>query len=150
MFGNSDDNKRKKKAPVTPNGALNSIVNGTEVHGDIECESDIRIDGTLIGSLNCSGRFILGETGSLQGEVTCDDAVVQGQFEGDLYVKQVLDVKKTAQINGQITTEKLVVESGAVFNVHCRMGGKSFGKVDGNESGDKSSRQSTKGKKETA
>lgn len=146
MFGGSNE-KNKKKAVNIPEGALNSIVAGTEVRGDIESKSDIRIDGTLIGSLNCSGKVIIGKTGNLEGDIKCQDAVVQGSFEGTLAVENSLDVKASARINGEINTEKLIVESGAIFNVHCQMGNKSFGTLPSEK---QKVKKSLKSEKETA
>lgn len=129
MFGSSD--KKKKTMTKTSQGSLNSIVYGTKMEGDVECENDIRIDGELIGSLNCQGKLIIGESGSIQGRITCKDAVIQGDFKGEMTVEQVLDVKNSANIQGEITTHKLIVESGAVFNVRCQMGDKAFGNAPG-------------------
>lgn len=141
MFGGSKESNSKQNSNNSK-GALNSVVKGTEVQGDIVSESDIRVDGTLIGSLDCSGKLIIGKPGTIEGEVKCRDAVVQGKFEGTLVVEQILNVKENAEINGHIKTEKLIVESGAVFNVHCQMGGKSFGSTpSGNQTSQKKKKE---------
>lgn len=129
MFGSSDSkSKSKGKAAAKQNkGSLNSIVHGTKIKGDIVSDSDIRIDGELVGSLECAGKLIIGESGAIDGEVKCDSAVIQGVFTGRLIVDNTLDVKATGKINGEIKTEKLIVEAGALFNVHCQMGDKAFG-----------------------
>ena len=67
-------------------------------------------------------EIIIGETGLIEGQINCTNAVVQGRFEGTLNVKELLNVRKTAVINGEITTNKLIVEAGAIFNVSCKMG----------------------------
>lgn len=122
---------KKKKKPVAKKGGfipaatnhqLNSLVKDTQVEGTINSESDIRIDGTLKGELHCKSKVIIGPTGFVSGEVHCRNAVVEGRFEGTLQVKEVLNVRETADINGEVTTNKLVVQSGAVFNVSCSMG----------------------------
>jgi cytoskeletal protein CcmA (bactofilin family) len=65
---------------------------------------------------------IIGATGSIQGEVRCQNAVIEGKFDGILKVTDLLHVKETAKIQGTITTGKIIVQSGAVFNVNCQMG----------------------------
>ena len=116
--------------------STNSLVQGTTVEGTIISDNDIRIDGRLIGNLNCKGKVIIGSTGSIEGEIECQNAVVEGFFNGLLVVSELLHVKESAKISGDVHTKKLVVQSGSIFNVTCKMGGqkvnKSSKKVDDN------------------
>ncbi len=109
----------------TPSG-INSLGHNTSIKGDLSTESDIRLDGTLIGNLNCKGKLILGPKGNIQGDVVCDNAVIEGRIDGTIRVKDLLHVKETAKITGEISTNKLTVQSGAVFNVKCDMGGQTI------------------------
>lgn len=126
MFGNSKDNKKESKSniivPQSSSHALNSVVEGTVFEGDIKSDSDIRIDGKLIGSLDCAGKVIIGPKGAIDGDIRCNNALVEGSFSGLLSVQDTLTVNQSAKITGDINTEKLVVHSGAVFNVSCSMG----------------------------
>ena len=125
MFGNSNTKKETKSKVVTPqprSHALNSVVEGTVFEGDIKSESDIRIDGKLIGSLHCDGKVIIGPKGSIEGDIKCQNALIEGGFNGLLSVSDTLTVNQTAKIKGDVSTDKLVVHSGAEFNVSCSMG----------------------------
>ncbi len=126
MFGNSnkknDEGKSVKKTASAPANALNSLVQGTTLVGEIKSESDIRIDGTIKGTLNCNAKVIVGPTGYVEGEVHCKNAIIEGRLEGTIHVAELLNVRETADINGDIYTNKLIVQSGAIFNVGCRMG----------------------------
>lgn len=126
MFKNKNksnaENNNVTAAP-SASGGSNSIVGGTNVEGTIIANSDIRIDGTLRGTLDCQGRVIIGASGHVDGTITCINAVIEGRFDGKLKVTEILNVKETAIINGDITTDKLLVQNGAVFNVTCAMGG---------------------------
>jgi cytoskeletal protein CcmA (bactofilin family) len=101
---------------------LNSLVKGTKVEGSISSDNDIRIDGTIVGTLNCKAKVIIGPTGVIEGDIKCENAVIEGRFEGNINVAQLLTVKETAEVHGDVNTNKLLVQSGAVFNVTCRMG----------------------------
>ncbi len=124
MFGkkSNTDNKSGKNVSSSPLGALNSIVQGTNIEGDIQSESDIRIDGTIKGNLKCSAKIIIGSTGVIEGEIHSKNAIIEGKFTGTLNVAELLNVKQTAEVSGEIYTNKLIVESGALFNVSCKMG----------------------------
>lgn len=120
MFGNKDNGTSMPSA--LPSNALNSLVENTIVEGQVTSESDIRVDGTIRGSLICKAKVIIGPKGYIEGKIVCANAMIEGRFEGDLQVSELLNVRKTAVITGEINTKKLIVESGAIFNVSCRMG----------------------------
>jgi cytoskeletal protein CcmA (bactofilin family) len=101
--------------------ALNSLVKGTTVEGTITSENDIRVDGIIKGILNCKAKVIIGPTGYIDGEVKCQNAVIEGKFTGKLRVTELLSVKETAEVLGDVTTGKLLVQSGSIFNVTCNM-----------------------------
>lgn len=125
MFKSKD--RSKNNAPATqqtsPSGATNMIAQGTHMEGTIDAGNDIRVDGYLKGTLNCKGRVIIGVEGEINGDVVCQNAIVEGSFNGTMNVKEVLTVKETAQMDGQIDTGKLNIQPGAVFNGTCTMGG---------------------------
>ena len=126
MFGTSkkeSNNTASTSSNYSTSNSINSIVHGCEVEGKIKTENDFRIDGKLKGSLDCKGKVIIGPKGFIDGDIKCANAVVEGRFDGTLVVAELLNVKETAQINGDINTNKLNVQSGAVFNVSCMMGG---------------------------
>ncbi len=127
MFGNKKnkdvvDTQKKGIIPQNASHSLNSLVKGTIVEGTVNSESDIRIDGTIKGSLTCSAKVIIGPLGVVEGEVRCKNAVIEGKFEGNLSVGELLNVRETATVIGDVKTNKLIVQSGAVFNVACQMG----------------------------
>lgn len=125
MFGGNKTKETNKGATTTagPSHSFNSLVQGTVVEGDIQSKSDIRIDGRIKGSLKCEAKVILGPTGSIEGEVTCKSAMVEGRFQGTLVVEDLLTIKETADVNGQIRYGKLVVQPGAVLVGDLRMSG---------------------------
>jgi cytoskeletal protein CcmA (bactofilin family) len=125
MFGNSKNEQKSKANGVISTASTtssNSLVQGTNIEGTLHADKDIRIDGTLRGTLHCKGKVILGPTGFITGDVTCENAVIEGRFEGILIVGDVLHVKETAKIEGDVSTVKLVVQPGSIFNVKCKMG----------------------------
>ena len=122
MFGSKNDKTSPNGAPVSPN-VSNSIVEGTSIKGDISASNDIRIDGILIGKLDCKGRVIIGQQGKIDGEITCINAIIEGTFTGTLDVKELLTVKETGVINGDVSCDKLFIQTGAVFNTTCVMSG---------------------------
>lgn len=129
MFGSNKKKESPARAGATngmpqPN-ALNSLVAGTVVEGNVTSKSDIRIDGTISGTLHCEAKVIIGPSGKIDGEVTCQNAVVEGKFIGNLKVKELLNIRENARVEGEIRYGKLIVQPGAVLVGDVRLYGKS-------------------------
>jgi len=103
------------------NNVINMIGVGTEITGDVHSNGDIRIDGTLTGNLYTKGKVVIGESGKVKGEVYCKHSEVQGLIEGKINVSQLLSLKSSARINGDINTSKLAIEPGSKFTGNCNM-----------------------------
>lgn len=125
MFGSKNTKNNDTSRTVSMSGStnsLNSLVKGTRIEGTIYSDNDIRIDGGIKGNLVCKAKVIIGPTGVIEGEITCQSAMIEGQFDGKITVEELLNVRETAKINGEVKTNKLIVQSGAEFNVTCVMG----------------------------
>ena len=118
MFTNNKESMKK-----TENTAVvNMIGTGTTINGDIQSKGDIRVDGTLKGSVTTEGKVVLGRDGVIEGDVVCKNADVSGILKAKITVSQLLSLKTSAKLNGDITTNKLSIEPGAEFTGSCSMG----------------------------
>ncbi len=119
MFGNSKKNTPNPSTvtqSTAPSNAINSLVSGTKIKGSINAENDIRFDGHLEGDLQCSGRVIIGAQGRIDGQINCQNAIIEGTFEGSMVVKEILDIRETGQVNGEIKYGKLIVQPGGLLS----------------------------------
>lgn len=105
----------------TDNTTINLISNGTDITGDIISNGDIRVDGSVTGTLNTKGKVVIGPTGKIRGEVVCKNSEISGVIEGKITVAQLLNLKASSRIQGDITTSKLSIEPGAKFSGNCKM-----------------------------
>ncbi len=103
------------------NNAINLIGVGTEIKGDINSNGDIRIDGSLKGNLKTKGKVVIGATGFVNGEVHCKNSDIEGNIEGKITVMELLSLKSTSSINGDIVARRLAIEPGAKFTGNCNM-----------------------------
>jgi cytoskeletal protein CcmA (bactofilin family) len=101
---------------------LNIIGAGTQVVGEIECDGDIRIDGYVKGTITSKAKIVIGPTGAVEGDLYCENADISGKIFGAVEIDEMLFLKSSAYLEGDITTGKFVVEAGAKFNGNCRMG----------------------------
>lgn len=115
------------KAMTKNNNSETSSVNligaGTVIEGDVTTSGDIRIDGSLTGSIKVKGKLVIGVSGSIDGEVVCQNADMSGTLKGKIVVSELLTLKASAKLTGDIITNKIAVEPGATFSGSCSMGG---------------------------
>ena len=117
----------KKINKMTKNNIIetkpNNIVAGTMIKGEINADGDFRIDGTLIGAINCKGKIVIGQSGSIEGEIICQNADISGRIKAQVKVEQLLMLKSTSELNGDVITGKISIEPGAKFTGSCDMEG---------------------------
>ena len=118
MFSNLSESKKQPEMKET----VNTIGLGTVITGDFQSKGDIRVDGILKGSVNTSGKVVLGKEGVIEGDVICNSADVSGTIKAKITVSQLLSLKSTAKLDGDIITNKLSIEPGATFTGSCSMG----------------------------
>ena len=115
-------NKDQKKELEEISNASNHLGKGTVISGNIESYGNIRIEGEITGDLITKSKVVLGASAKVVGNVLAQNAEISGEIKGVIEVSEILVLKPTAIINGDIITNKLVVESGAQFNGSCKMG----------------------------
>jgi len=110
------------KIVTTETPSVNIIGNGTEIKGDIKTNGDLRIDGFIKGTISATGKVVVGSTGKVEGEISCQNADISGDVKAHIKVTELLSLKANAVVSGDILTNKLAIEPGAVFTGACKMG----------------------------
>ena len=100
----------------------NLIGTGTVIKGDIEANGDMRIDGQLIGSIKSNGKVTVGQTGTLEGDITCKQSEIAGNVKGIILTEELTSLKATARVEADLTTKQLLIEVGAQVIGKCVMG----------------------------
>jgi cytoskeletal protein CcmA (bactofilin family) len=111
--------------PSTNGGGGNGttlISAGTTIKGDISSNSDLRIDGTIIGNINSNAKIVIGNSGVVEGDIYGNHADIVGKTSGTIKVKELLQLRGECVVNGNIYAGKLQVEPTATFNGQCHMG----------------------------
>lgn len=114
--------KEQKRVAEEISNSSNTIGKGTFLEGNIETYGNIRIEGKVVGNVKSKSKVALGNSSHVQGNIIAQNADIEGEVRGKIEVSELLVLKATAIINGDIITGKLVVEPGAVFNGGCKMG----------------------------
>ena len=104
--------KNQKPGQATSTPTL--ISKGCSIQGKIESEIFVRIDGKIKGDVTIKEGLIVGESGSIEGNVHTPELVLFGTINGIVKAESV-EIKSSGKITGEIYTASLQVEKGAVY-----------------------------------
>ncbi len=93
-----------------------------EIRGTVKAAGSIRIDGTVIGDINCSKTVTIGATGAVDGNITAEEIIVSGSVKGSLHARGKILLEVTAHLDGDIHASKLTISEGASFRGFSHMG----------------------------
>jgi len=102
-------------------GRNNLIGNGTTIKGEISATGDIRVDGTVIGTVKSTGKVVIGQQGMVEGEMICNSADISGRVKGIIRVEELTSLKSTSRLEAELYTKQLFIEIGAIFTGKCDM-----------------------------
>ena len=122
MFSKGKEVK-KEQTQVANGSQRNVLAAGTVITGDIKSDGDFRVDGTIDGTIETKGRIVVGQSGVIKGTMICTNAEVEGTLSGNLQINDLLSLKSTAKITGDVVVGKLAIEPGATFDATCTMKG---------------------------
>jgi cytoskeletal protein CcmA (bactofilin family) len=104
-------------------GRLSGFVgHGTTLTGETNFQMMLRVDGHLTGTVvSDGGTLIVGANGQVDANIAVAVATINGAVKGDIIATERIQLGRTARVMGNISTPKLMVEDGAVFEGGCTM-----------------------------
>ncbi len=113
--------KSSKKRPFIKMAQLSTLLaEGVEVTGDLSFTGGMRVDGRIKGSITgkkgdakSPALLVLSAHGSIEGDVRCGDAVINGTVVGDLDIEHRLELQSDARVTGTIRYRQLQMDVGA-------------------------------------
>ena len=81
-----------------------------------------RVQRSLKGNISISGKLVVGSSGNIEGNVICQNADISGEIHGKVTVSELLSLKASAKLLGDIVTGKISIEPNATFTGTCNMG----------------------------
>lgn len=117
MFSKDDKKTKEEISQIS-----NLIGQETSLEGSIQSSGNIRVEGKIFGDAVAKEKFVMGAEAYVSGNVRARTAEVAGKVKGNIEISELLILKETGIIEGDILTNQLVVEPGATFNGACKMG----------------------------
>ncbi|MBK8493262.1 MAG: polymer-forming cytoskeletal protein [Saprospirales bacterium] len=119
------ENGKGGLSTATGTGSNTCVISkDTVIEGNFSAEQDVRIDGTIKGDVRCTKRIVIGETGKVVGKVNAESAVVMRAINGEIAILDLLQLKATALVDGNLQAKSILVEEGGRYLGECRVGTK--------------------------
>lgn len=118
------NNKQEEILAQEASNISNTIGKGTTLNGNIETYGNLRIEGKVYGNITAKSKVVVGKSAFIEGNILAQNADIEGEVAGKVEISDILVLKPTAKIHGDMITNKLIVESGAQFNGISKMGQK--------------------------
>lgn len=108
MFGD-----RGESGGDVPGDDVVSVVGpGMEVEGDCRCEGSLRIDGRVHGTIRADKSVVVGDGGTVEGDILTQDAVVSGHVVGSIHAESRLELRDGCRVDGDIRSPIVRLEEG--------------------------------------
>lgn len=82
---------------------------------------NLKVNGNFNGTLDTRGTLTVGNESFVEAHITGENIIIAGKIRGDIIAKKMLVLMPTAVLTGNITTPKLNIVEGAIFQGQCKM-----------------------------
>ena len=101
---------------MTPANPSKNVLNSdVEIKGNVKFAGELTLEGKLEGEVNSEGTLIIGETGTVNGNVSAGTVSVRGKINGNITARDKIEIKSKAEVFGDIRSAKLAIEEGVTF-----------------------------------
>jgi len=97
---------------------INAQMQGSLVFKD---PVNLKINGEFTGDLSTRGTLTIGSSAKVDANISGDNVILAGKVRGDIHANVMLVLMPTAILNGNVTTPKLNIVEGAIFQGFSKM-----------------------------
>jgi len=97
------------------------IARGSRFEGSLTGSADILIEGHVSGTVDGTGRMVVAKPGKVEANLHAQVVVVSGTVKGNISADEKIELKSSADLKGNITAPRILIEEGATFEGEVRM-----------------------------
>jgi cytoskeletal protein CcmA (bactofilin family) len=130
LFG-QDEKAPEKKTQQPPRKADASPARGSEkrtvvarpttIEGRVLGPGEVLVEGMIKGTVEIDGKVRVAEKGRVEAEVHARLVTVAGTIIGNITADDRIVLEPTAQVDGNITAPRILIEDGATFKGQVNM-----------------------------
>lgn len=112
---------KKKSKSIDPNSTDTLLGEGTQFEGNLNSEASIRVEGSIVGDIECKGDVTIGDNGNAQSSITARNVIIAGKVKGNVNAAEKLTITPTGQLHGNAMSKKLIIDDGGIFMGNSQM-----------------------------
>lgn len=101
---------------MDPSTLLTVVGSDAKLEGKFDIADSIEIECQVGGELKVGGKLVIGKKGSVHADVQTVDAIIHGEYEGNMVATGSVEIMPTGRADGNIETNSLVISKGGFFN----------------------------------
>lgn len=101
--------------------SISLLSRNLKIEGDISGNENFRIEGAIKGSVNVSGDVLVGETGTVEADISGDTIVIKGSVAGNISAKNRIEIYASGKVTGDISARSVDIQEGAKFEGRSHM-----------------------------
>ena len=98
------------------------IGRGSTFDGHLISTDGIRVDGKVMGRVDCDGCVVVGKEGIVEADINSADVVINGEVTGNVRAERKIEITEGGKVSGDITSPSVVMAEGVIFQGLCSMG----------------------------
>ncbi len=131
-FFRKDLEESAAEAALTPPGDVRSasaapartyVAPGSRIEGSITGDAEVLVDGSLAGTVELEGRFVLGRRGRIEADVMAHSVQISGHVKGDVRASEKIEVLSSGSVEGDLTAPLVSIAEGGICNGRIEMSG---------------------------
>jgi len=118
----TDSNPRHRASQAT-GSSITLIASTAKVEGTIKGAGEVRVEGAVKGTIDCSATVLIDPSGNVDGEIKAETIVIAGKVNGNVFGTQKIELTPSAVVEGDITSPRILIREGATFEGQVYMTG---------------------------
>ncbi|MFK7851221.1 MAG: polymer-forming cytoskeletal protein [Akkermansiaceae bacterium] len=140
-YGSSSTPPPSSPKPAS-GGSRNVLSSDVEIKGTVKFQHDLIVDGKIEGDIQSTGNLTIGENARIKAQVKVGTVVVYGKVHGNMVASELVELKSSAEVVGDIKTKTLTIEAGAIFVGKSTVGTPTQGTIPANSNSNSNSKSS--------
>lgn len=88
----------------------------TVIEGKITLPTSLRVDGKILGEIECSGDVYIGQNAYVEPSIKAKNIVIAGEVKGDIETSEKIHIEAKGKLTGTATSRGIIIEDGGIFN----------------------------------
>jgi cytoskeletal protein CcmA (bactofilin family) len=120
MFSKRDSSDSEYHTPISSPTQSETVIGPTvRVEGTFTSDDNMRVEGQISGNITTTKNVLVGKEAKIEADIVAANMEIHGEIRGNLTANDTVRLGATAKVYGNITTQVVSIETGAVIQGQC-------------------------------